>query len=61
MQLKFRLASCTTVHFRFIIKREVLIFLSFRKKKERKRIFPANFKKIKRPSFHCQKLVNQKY
>ena len=47
MQLKFRLASCTTVHFRFIIKREVLIFLSFRKKTERNAFFMQISKKLK--------------
>ena len=38
MELEFRLVQCTTVHFKCIIKTEVVIFLSFRKNIEIKRI-----------------------
>ena len=45
-----------------IIKGEVKIFFLFRKKKETKRI-PVEItkKKLKGPSFLCQKYVDQKY
>ena len=38
------------------------MFLSFRKNKETKCIsVQISKKKLKRPSFHCQKCVDQKY
>ena len=43
MELEFKLAQCATVHFKCIIKSEVVIFLSFRKSKMR---FRGNFLSI---------------
>ena len=61
MELEFRLPQCAAVHFKSIIKSEVVIFLSFRKKKEKKCISVQISKILKGPSFHCQKYVDQKY
>ena len=62
MDPEFILALCTAVYFKCIIKMETAIFLSFRKKRRNKIHFGANLKKkLKRPSLHCQKCVNQKY
>ena len=38
MEFMLRLAKCTTVHFKYIIKIEVIIFHSFTKNKETKRM-----------------------
>ena len=34
MELEFKLAWCTTVHFKFIIKNETVIFFDLKKNKE---------------------------
>ena len=62
MELEFILAKCTTVHFKCIIKSEVVIFLLYRKNKETKWYFRANFKNfLKGSSFHCKKIVDQQH
>ena len=43
MEVEFRLVQCTVVNFKLIIKIEIAIFLSFRKKRETKS-FRAKFK-----------------
>ena len=47
-ELQFRLAKCTTAHFKCIIKSETVIFLSFSKNKETRCISVEIKKKIKR-------------
>ena len=64
MELEFRLRYCTVVDFKCIIKKEVVIFLSFRKNKETKCIslqISKKKKKVDGPQFHCQKCVDQKH
>ena len=61
-ELQFRLAKCTTAHFKCIIKSETVIFLSFSKNKETRCISQEiKKKKLKGSLFHCQKKVDQKY
>ena len=60
MELEFRLAYCTTVHFKCIIKREVLMFLSFRKNKETKCIPVQISKKFKRATVSLSKMCRLK-
>ena len=46
---------------RHVVKKEVVMFLSFRKIKKQN-AYPCKFqKKITGPPFHCQKRVDQKY
>ena len=61
MELEFRLEECTTVQFKYIIKREVVMFLSFRKSKEKNAFLRKFQRNLKRPLHLCQKCVYQKY
>ena len=62
MELEFKLKQCTKVHFKCIIKREVVMFLLFRKKIKKQNADRRKFQKnLNRPPFHCQKYVDQKY
>ena len=45
MEPKFKLASCKTLHFKCISKREVVMFLSFFKKIKKQNAYPCKFKK----------------
>ena len=60
MELEFRLARCTTVHFKGIIKSEVVIFLSFRKKKESKGITVKISKNFERAVVLLSKVCRSK-
>ena len=60
MELEFKLAYCTTVHFKRIFKREVVIFLSFEKIKK-KNAYPCKFqKKIKRAAVSFSEMCRSK-
>ena len=60
MQLEFRLALCTTAHFKCIIKREVVIFLSFTKNKETKCISKQISNNLKRAVALLSKVCRSK-
>ena len=56
MELEFKLAECTTAYFKCIIKGEVAIFLSFKKKIKKQHAFLCKFQNaLKGLSFHFQK------
>ena len=60
MELEFRLAKCTTVHFKCVIKSKVVVFFHIEKIKKQNAC-PCKFQKIlKGLSFHCQKFLDQK-
>ena len=61
MELEFRLEECTTVQFKYIIKREVVMFLSFRKSKEKNAFLRKFQRNLKGSPFLYQKCVDQKY
>ena len=50
-----------TVHFKCIMKSEVVIFLSFRKKNKQNTCLCEFQNILKGLLFHCQKFVDQKY
>ena len=60
MKLEFRLELFTTVYFKCIIKREVVMFLSFRKNKETKCSSVEILKKFKRVTISLFKLCMSK-
>ena len=60
MELEFRLARCTAVHFKGIIKYEAVIFLSFRKKKESKGITVKISKNFERAVVLLSKVCRSK-
>ena len=61
MDPEFILALCTAVYFKCIIKMEIAIFLSFRKKRRNKIHFGANLKKkIKKAFASLSKMCESK-
>ena len=60
MELEFRLAYCKTAHFDCIIKREVVMFLSFRKHKKTKCVSAHISKRFKRAGVSLTKVVRPK-
>ena len=61
MELEFKLASCTTLHFKCIIKREVVMFLSFFKKIKKQNAYPCKFKiKIKGAAVSLSQMCRSK-
>ena len=60
MELEFRLAQCKTTHFKCIVKSELVIFLSFRKNKERKLISLDVSKIFKRAIVSLSKVYRSK-
>ena len=60
MELEFRLAKCTTVHFKCIIKSKVVVFFSYRKNKERKRMSVQISKKFKKAIVSLSKIFGSK-
>ena len=60
MELEFRLEQCATVHFKCIIKRQVVMFLSFTKNSETKCIYVQISKKFKRAAVSLSKMSRSK-